>query len=79
MIEIYKQTTRRTRGLYCVLHHRKARPIVASFCLGDCIELREAGRRKRWTVAIDDVFRYAIRCQVEAERRKKLEARRAAA
>ena len=77
MTEITKATVRRTTGEYRVLHHRKARKIVAAFLPGDVIEFRESGRRLRFSITIDDAFRLALRFAVEAKRRAKREGRAA--
>lgn len=75
MTEINKAISRRTRGAYSVLY-REPSQIVVTFCVGDLIEFREAGCRKRWQIPIDAAFRVALRAQVEAEKRAKREARR---
>ena len=78
MTTINKITTRVTRDQYRVLHHRRPRNICVSLCVGDYIEFREKGRRGRWTLPIDAAFIIAVKMQVEADRRKKREERRAA-
>lgn len=78
MTEINTVTTRRTRSPYNVLHHRKARKICASFLPGDVLEFRESGRRGRWSIPIDAVFRIAVKIKAEADRRARAEARSSA-
>jgi len=68
MTEINKTTTRRTRGTFFVLHHRRGRKIVVSLCAGDYLEFREAGRRGRWQLPIETAFRKAVHIKVEADR-----------
>lgn len=63
MTEINKPTVRLTRSTYHVLHHRKARRIVAAFIPGDVLEFREHGCRHRWSLTIEEVFRIAVRCK----------------
>jgi hypothetical protein len=58
-------------GTYCVLHHRKARRIVAAFCQGDYLEFHEQRSRLRWTLPIDEAFRIAVRIKSAADRRIK--------
>jgi len=70
-----KPVHRLTAASYTVLHHRRFAQIVCSLLPGDVIEMREKGRRTRFSIPIDGAFRYAIRCQVEANRRAKKLAR----
>lgn len=72
MTTINKKIQRRTQASYAVLT-RTARPIVVALLPQDILEFREAGCRTRFTLAIDDVFRLAIRMSVEAARRAKRE------
>ena len=62
MTELNKTVTRKTRGEYSVLHHRKRRRIVARLVAGDVLELSEHRGRRRWSLALDEVFRIAVRC-----------------
>ena len=75
MTTLDKSVFRVTRGAYPVLHHRKLRQIVIGFEPGDVITFREKGRRHRWSLSIDGAFKIAIRCQVEADRRAKKQAK----
>lgn len=74
MTTLTNRVTRRTRGEYSVMI-RARRPIVVSLLPGDVLEFRELRTRKRFTLAIDDAYRIAIRATVEAARRAKREAR----
>jgi len=65
-----KPTVRRTRRKYSVLYPGRDRHIVAAFVPGDVIEFHELRGRARWQLPIDAAFRYAIRCQANAERRQ---------
>ena len=65
-----KPTVRRTRRKYSVLYPGRDRQIVAAFVPGDVIEFHELWSRARWQLPIDAAFRYAIRCQANAERRQ---------
>lgn len=50
----------------------RGRPLVASFNVGDVIELRPLGTRRGVRLSLFDTYRYAVRCQVAAvERRAK--------
>lgn len=60
---------RKTRHAYSVLYAGAIRPIVVSLEPGDVIVFREAGRRQRWTLAIDYAFRHAVRESLAVERR----------
>lgn len=62
MTELNRLVARKTRDQYNVLHHRKARRIVARLVPGDVLEFSELGCRRRWTLPIDQVFRIAVRC-----------------
>lgn len=55
-----------TREKYAVLYP-KARKIIVTLEAGDVLAFREHGRRHRWLLAVDTAFRYAVRCQANAE------------
>ena len=65
---------RLTRGSYSVLY-KKERRIVVALRVGDLIEFREYGRKKRWQLPADDAFKYAVRLQAMADARAKKEAK----
>lgn len=71
MTTLEKPVFRLTRAAFAVLHHRSHRQIVVGLEPGDVLTFREKGRRQRWSLAIDDVFRFAIRARAEADRREK--------
>ena len=77
MIEIHKPVKRLTRHQYGVLRRSKLRKIVVSLEPDDLIVFKEHRSRKKFSITIDSAFHYVVRAAVEAERRKKLEARRA--
>jgi len=72
-----KSVFRVTRAAYTVLHHSKYRQIVLGIEPGDLVTCREKGRRKRWSITADDLFHFLVRKQAEADRRKKIEERKA--
>ena len=76
MTSIEKPVFRVTRGAYPVLHHSSRRQVVVGLECGDVLTFREKGRRRRFSVPIDSAFRWAIRCQVEADRRQKREVKK---
>lgn len=76
MTTLSRPVFRVTRGAYPVLHHSSRRAIVCSFEPGDVLTFREKGRRRRFSVPIEGAFRWAIKCQVEADRRQKREAKK---
>jgi Leu/Phe-tRNA-protein transferase len=71
MTSLGRAVRRKTRFAYTVLYRGEARPIIVSLEPGDVISFREAGRRQRWRVAIDHLFRQAVRDAALAARREK--------
>lgn len=71
MTTLTRIVRRKTRYSYSVLYVGAARPIVVSLEPGDVIAFREAGRRHRWTLAIDRAFRQAVRESIAVERRNR--------
>lgn len=66
---VCRSPPRCTRDTYSVLYCStpKARRIVVTMMPGDVLEFREIGRRGRWTLPIDNAFRYAVRMQALAD------------
>lgn len=60
-----KPVQRRTRAVYNILYsgRHNARPVVVKIAAGDVLEFRELGRRRRWLLAVDTAFKYAVRLQ----------------
>jgi hypothetical protein len=56
---------RRTIESYRVLYSKPSQ-IVVRLAPGDVLQFRESGRRRVWTLAVDDAFRYAVRAQALA-------------
>lgn len=75
MTNLDKQVRRKTRGVYRVLY-QVPRAIVVSLMAGDILEFREAGRRRRYQLAIDTAFRYAVRLKAEQTRLERKQARK---
>lgn len=72
MTSLDKPVHRKTRGAYSTMYQRP-RQIVVSLLPGDFLEFREAGRRIRYRVPIDGIFKHAIRLKLlsdQAEKRK---------
>ncbi len=67
MTTITKPVIRQTQQTYNVLRVSEDRHIVCSMLPGDVLEFREKGKRGRWTVAIVDAFRAAVRTKAQAE------------
>ena len=57
--------TRLTPGIYTC----EARAIVVALEPGDLITFRESGRRRKWSLPLDRMFRLAVRETARAERR----------
>lgn len=76
MTVMTKAVYRRTRGEASVLF-TKARPIVVGLLPGDVIEFREAGRRGRWYLSVENAFRYAVRLKTAAELAERRAAKKA--
>ena len=64
---------RRTARPYSVLRSggKYARPVVVGLLPGDLLEFHELRRRARYTLAIDDAFRIAVRAAAAAARRER--------
>lgn len=60
--ELTKTVSRVTVGTH------RGRKLVVSFVPGDCIEIREKGRRTVETVSIAGIFDYAVIQRVQRER-----------
>ena len=69
--KLNKPVVRETRNSYSVLYI-KARPVVVALDVGDVITFREKGRRMKFSVPVDSIFRQAVRAhaaRVTAEKR----------
>ena len=80
MTQLTKTISRVTQQDYCVLHHRRARPIVVSLLTHDgkdSIQFSEKRGRKKFYLSIEGAMRIAVKMTVEADR-KKAKAERAA-
>lgn len=71
MTPLVKAVRRVTRRTYMVLYVHEARSIVVSLEPGDVITFRESGRRQKWTLPIDRMFRQAVRETASQRRRSK--------
>ena len=80
MTQLTKTIARVSQQEYCVLHHRRARPIVV--CLlthdgKDSIQFSEKRGRKKFYLSIEGAMRIAVKMTVEADRKKAQAARKA--
>jgi hypothetical protein len=71
MTSLDKPVRRVTRRSYSVLYSGEPRAIVVALEAGDVITFREAGRRQTWSVAIERIFRQAVREAALAQRRER--------
>lgn len=72
MTSIDKPCRRVTRGALDGSHGAdRGRKLVASFEPGDVVVLRPHGTRRRETVSLFDVYRFAVRCRAGRENLEK--------
>ena len=66
MTELTKPVSRRTQRSYRVLYN-EPREIVVTLLPGDYLAFRESGRREKFILPIDQVFRSAVKISVSGE------------
>jgi hypothetical protein len=79
-ITLFNGVRRRSHGSYSVLYQGagKSRPIVVTLARNDTLIFREHQRRESWAIAVEDAFRYAVRCRALAAQLAKARGRKAA-
>lgn len=79
MLILKRSIHRSTKNSYNVLYHSgsKSRQIVVGMLPGDVLEFREKGRRGRYTIPIDVVFRQAVKRKAFLENMEKGKHRKA--